>query len=48
MTGLQRGRRERERKTREKGRVKISAAGVDGCFEFVWRRGTGMRQEPAL
>ena len=39
--------RKRENNKGEKGRVRTRAAGVDECFEFVWRRGTGMRQEPA-
>lgn len=39
--GLDRG---KENKLREKGRESV----WQECFEFVWRRGTGMRQEPAL
>lgn len=39
--GLDRG---KESKSREKGRESV----WQECFEFVWRRGTGMRQEPAL
>lgn len=41
-------RRDRKREKQEGEEERVRVALVDECFEFVWRRGTGMRQEPVL